>query len=280
MQANRSYRDPLFQRTLVKVIRNSPHLFTSEEGVRPRTEQSKEWSGLPILFDEVFTGLYRLGRFTPSTFLGVEPDVSVNAKLLTGGLVPLSTTMASEDIFNVFRSTEKVDALLHGHSYTAHPIGCQVGIESIKAMQRMEKRGEWDWAKNQGWLAAGEAKKSMPSNLPSPARKFHSRDTEVWSIWPLDMVESLSKMTSRVSGVWALGSVLAVHLKDETGAGYSSTAAVGLRNALAQGDVAGSNGPWNIHSRVLGNVIYLMASQTTTQEGIQQLSKLLLNSLE
>ncbi|OAA63123.1 onanonoxo-7-onima-8-eninoihtemlysoneda [Cordyceps fumosorosea ARSEF 2679] len=257
-----AFVDPLFQRTLVKVIRRSPHLFTSEAGVQPRPESGKEWSGLPVLFDEVFTGLYRLGRFTPSTFLGVEPDVTVNAKLLTGGLVPLSTTMASEDIFRTFRSPEKVDALLHGHSYTAHPIGCQVGIESLKAMRRMERRGAWDWAKNQGWT---EAKKGTE---------------EVWSVWPRGLVEDLSRMTARVEGVWALGSVLAVHLRDEEGgAGYSSDAALGLRAALAEGETEGRNGPWNVHARVLGNVIYLMASQTTTREGVEQLSKLLVDGL-
>ncbi|KAJ4155102.1 hypothetical protein LMH87_000367 [Akanthomyces muscarius] len=279
-----AFVDPLFQRTLVNVIRKSPYLFTDEEGVSPRPEASKEWSGLPILFDEVFTGLYRLGRFTPSTFLGVEPDVSVNAKLLTGGLVPLSTTMASEDIFNVFRSQEKVDALLHGHSYTAHPIGCQVGIESLKAMQRMDRRGEWDWAKNPGWASgsSSSSSSSTSSSAPSLAKKTAagSRGGEVWSVWPLDLVESLSRMEKRVAGVWALGSVLAVHLKDEAGAGYSSNAALGLRSALAQGEADGNNGPWNIHSRVLGNVIYLMAGQTTTQEGVQQLSKMLVNSLK
>lgn len=263
---------------MVKVIRQSPHLFTDKQGEVARTEESKQWSGLPILFDEVFTGLYRLGRFTPSTFLGVEPDVAVNAKLLTGGLVPLSTTMASEDIFEVFRSPQKVDALLHGHSYTAHPIGCQVGIESLKAMQRMEQRGEWDWAKNQGWSGVTGKPAAKPM-LPSLAKKNKPASNEVWSVWPLDMVESLSRM-SKVDGVWALGSVLAVHLKDEGGAGYSSNASLGLRDALAQGDAAGSNGPWNIHSRVLGNVLYLMAGQTTTQEGVQQLSKLLLQNLE
>ncbi|OAQ98139.1 hypothetical protein LLEC1_01963 [Akanthomyces lecanii] len=241
-QTNHDASDPLFQRTLVNVIRKSPHLFTDENGVSPRPEASKEWSGLPVLFDEVFTGLYRLGRFTP-------------------------TTMASEDIFNVFRSPEKVDALLHGHSYTAHPIGCQVGIESLKAMQRMDRRGEWDWAKNQGWVAGSSTTSSS------------SGGDEVWSVWPLELVESLSRMERRVAGVWALGSVLAVHLKDEAGAGYSSNAALGLRGALARGEAGGSNGPWNIHSRVLGNVIYLMAGQTTTQEGVRQLSKMLVNSL-
>ncbi len=222
----------------------------------------------------MFTGLYRLGRYSPSSFLGVEPDVSVHAKLLTGGLVPLCTTLASEDIFEAFSSDEKTDALLHGHSYTAHPIGCQVALESLKEMQKMDKRGDWNWAKSQGWSA--ETGKS--SSLSTTAAK--SRNDEVWSSWPLDLVEGLSRNTAKVSGVWALGSVIAIHLRDDAGTGYSSNAALGLRNALATGDENGLNGPWNIHSRVLGNVLYLMASQKTTEQGVQQISNLLLESLK
>lgn len=198
----------------------------------------------------------------------------MHAKLLTGGLVPLCTTLASEDIFEAFSSDEKTDALLHGHSYTAHPIGCQVALESLKEMQKMDKRGDWNWAKNQGW----SAKTGETSPVKATAGK--SRNDEVWSSWPLDLVEGLSRNTAKVSGVWALGSVIAIHLKDEAGTGYSSNVALGLRNALANGDANGLNGSWNIHSRVLGNVIYLMASQKTTEHGVRQISNLLLESLK
>ena len=80
----------------------------------------------------VFTGLYRLGYMTPSDALGVRPDISVLAKILTGGMVPMSVTLASSSIFETFsRSEQKADALLHGHSYTAHPIGCEVAKEAL-----------------------------------------------------------------------------------------------------------------------------------------------------
>ena len=247
-------RDPLFQRTLVNTIRSSPHLF-SKSATRGASDET-DWSGLPIIFDEVFTGLYRLGRFSPASFLGVNPDISVHAKLLTGGLVPLCTTLASEHIFDVFRSNDKAEALLHGHSYTAHPIGCQVALESVKTMQGMEKRGEWDWAKQDGWV----------------------EDKTVWSTWPQGFVKRLSEYTENVAGVWALGSVLAIHLKDAAGAGYSSNAALGLRQQLLDGR-EGPGGPWNVHSRVLGNVLYVMASQTTSPESVANLAALLEDSI-
>lgn len=264
-----SCRDPLFQRALVNVVRRSADLFTvnaDERLPKPADTATTDWSGLPVIFDEVFTGLFRLGRFTPSSFLKVHPDISVHAKLLTGGLVPLATTVASESIFTTFSSDDKTDALLHGHSYTAHPIGCQVAVESLKELLAMERKGQWDWAKQN----------SGPKDSKNQGALASKDCGEVWSVWPDTLVTGLSRQGNSVSGAWALGSVLAVHLKDDGGAGYSSNAAASLREAMMRGD---ADGPWNVHCRVLGNVLYLMASQKTTQMDIERLGDLLQKSV-
>lgn len=254
--------DPLFQRALVNVVRKSPDLFRKPgAAVEEPSSDPNAWTGLPIIFDEVFTGLYRLGRFTSSSFLNTYADISVHAKLLTGGLVPLCTTLASENIFQSFSSQDKTDALLHGHSYTAHPVGCQVALESLHDLQKMDHDGSWNWAKSQGW-------KSSETSLTSS-----QSSANVWSTWPRDLVEDLSRQTDRVSGIWALGSVLAIHIKDASGStGYFSNAAQDFRDTLIAGDSEGANGSWNVHCRVLGNVLYLMAGQKTTEESIAQIS--------
>ncbi|KAM0512913.1 hypothetical protein ACHAPE_008416 [Trichoderma viride] len=262
--------DPLFQRALVNVVRKSPDLFRkSGAAVEETSSDPNAWTGLPIIFDEVFTGLYRLGRFTSSSFLNTYADISVHAKLLTGGLVPLCTTLASENIFQSFSSQDKTDALLHGHSYTAHPVGCQVALESLNDLQKMDHDGSWNWAKSQGW-------KSSETSLTSG-----QSSANVWSTWPRDLVEDLSRQTDRVSGIWALGSVLAIHIKDASGStGYFSNAAQDLRDTLIAGDSEGANGSWNVHCRVLGNVLYLMAGQKTTEESIAQISSELRKGLQ
>lgn len=43
-----------------------------------------------------------------------------------GGTVPMAATLASAAVFDSFLGDSKADALLHGHSYTAHPIGVRV----------------------------------------------------------------------------------------------------------------------------------------------------------
>ncbi|KAK4169615.1 putative Adenosylmethionine-8-amino-7-oxononanoate aminotransferase [Cladorrhinum sp. PSN259] len=262
--------DPLFQQTLVKVVRASPHLFAGKDNHSSPTE-GLDWSGLPVIFDEVFTGIYRLGRFSAASFLGVDPDISVHAKLLTGGLLPLSATLASEDIFRSFLSDDKSNALLHGHSYTAHAVGCQVGLESLRELQKMEREGGWDWALPT--TRKGDDI-SQVANLKQFAGKVESR---VWSVWSPDLVEWLSWQHGKcVEGVWALGTVLAIHMGGAgDSAGYKSTAAGGLQHALLRG----SESDGGIHSRVLGNVLYLMAGQKTTRETVGRVEHLIRQSL-
>ncbi|THX04562.1 PLP-dependent transferase [Aureobasidium pullulans] len=242
------FSDPLFQHILVKVTREQcPELYGNAEAT-PDSELG--WKGVPVVFDEVFTGLYRLGRFSSSSFVDVQPDISVHAKLLTGGLLPLCTTLASESIFEAFLSPEKSDALLHGHSYTAHAVGCDIAKYSLKTMQEMDEGSTWTSFKSAWKQEEGDGKQNL------------------WSMWSQDFVRELS-LRPNVESVFALGSVLAISLKDPAGSGYTSTAATGLRDTLLH-DSSEENA---IHSRVLGNVLYLMASMTTTPETIASIQR-------
>lgn len=171
--------------------------------------------------------------------------------------MPLSVTLASENIFDAFKSDDKADALLHGHSYTAHPIGCQVALESLTQLRRMEMRGEWDWAKDADWSG-------------SPSSQSSAAQTAMWSIWPSHMLNWISNQTQLVAGTWALGSILSIHMKTTDGQGYKSNAALKLQSSLLEGD---REKLWNIHSRVLGNVLYLMGSQKTTKDDVVEIVK-------
>lgn len=251
--------DPLFQRCLVEAVRGTdPNIDNAK--VVDAQGADKEWQGMPVIFDEVFTGLYRLGRFDAAGFIGADPDIVVNAKLLTGGLLPLCTTTASEAIFDAFLSADKSDALLHGHSYTAHAIGCSVANESLKTMANISQ-GE-DWAGfRKDWKAA-------------PATTSSSTP---WSMWSQSFVETASRKAN-VDYVFAIGSVFAMSLRDPAGSGYASTAATGLRDHLFAGD--GQAGEPVIHSRVLGNVLYLMGAMTSTPETLRGVEETVLKALE
>ncbi|CAK1359101.1 Bifunctional dethiobiotin synthetase/7,8-diamino-pelargonic acid aminotransferase, mitochondrial [Cercospora beticola] len=255
------FADPLFQRCLVEVARtfyNESFEPTSIPTASASTNDALDWQGMPVIFDEVFTGLYRLGRFSAASFLGVQPDIVVNAKLLTGGLLPLCTTTASNAIFEAFLSNDKTDALLHGHSYTAHPVGCAVANESLRTFDNLESSGAWDTFK-QDWTS------------PSSA----SSNAATWSMWSQSFINTASHKNS-VDHVFALGSVVAICLKDPSGGGYASTAATGLRDQLLE--IPGADGSV-MHSRVMGNVLYLMAALTTTEATLKSIEERVLSAL-
>ncbi|KAF2405073.1 onanonoxo-7-onima-8-eninoihtemlysoneda [Trichodelitschia bisporula] len=240
------FADPLFQHALINTIRRNPTLISAT--APPPTSDPEDWTGLPIIFDEIFTGLYRLGHFNTSALLQAEPDIIANAKLLTGGLVPLCTTAASESIFEAFLSADKASALLHGHSYTAHAVGCAVAVESVKMLMGLERtwggyREDWGGGK-------------------------------VWSMWSRGFVEQVSRL-KRVDYAAAMGSVFVVALKDEEGAGYNSNASADVQRRLMEG-----TGGYRIHNRVLGNVLYLMASETSTPDTLAEVQRCLLEALE
>ena len=86
---------------------------------------------VPLILDEVFTGLGRCGETFAFKRLNIQPDIICIAKGLTGGTLPLAATMATEKIFASFLSEEKGAALLHGHTYTGNATACAAANATI-----------------------------------------------------------------------------------------------------------------------------------------------------
>ncbi|KAF8320284.1 PLP-dependent transferase [Clavulina sp. PMI_390] len=265
--------DPLFQRVLIDIPR-PPASLSPPANPSP----GRQWRGLPVIFDEVFVGLYRLGFMTSSSVLGTTPDISVLAKILTGGLVPMSVTLASDSIYDAFWAEQKKDALLHGHSYTAHPVGCAVACKTLEIIDDMNSGTGHDGA---NWRQAKAA-----WGLPAPAVQTSSAGG-VWSLWDLNFVAEASK-SPLVGSVMAMGTVLAIELKDSANDGYQAYSAQlflqsvqkNLSSSRRSDDQAQPLLPMGLHFRPLGNVAYLMTSLNTTDETIRALEKALLLSLK
>ncbi|KAF9453477.1 PLP-dependent transferase [Macrolepiota fuliginosa MF-IS2] len=232
--------DPLFQRVMVDVARSRKN----EKDTPPA------WSGIPVIFDEVFVGLHRIGMESTGPLLGTYPDISVNAKILTGGLVPLAVTLASESIFEVFLGDNKATALLHGHSYTAHALGCEVANETLKLIDSLKT--------TPGWQAA---QASWSDDVSSPC--------QVWSFWDPGFVQAVSNLP-HVASAMALGSVFAIRLKSGSDSGYVSMSAQAMFEPLKrlipsanELSAAPSGAPYTTHYRTLGDVAYFMTSLNT-----------------
>lgn len=96
---------------------------------------------LPLIADEVMTGFGRTGRVFACERAGIAPDLLCLAKGLTGGILPLAATLATERLFEAFVAPVRSRFLPHGHSMTANPIGCAVALASL-ALLREERTPE------------------------------------------------------------------------------------------------------------------------------------------
>lgn len=84
-----------------------------------------------VIFDEVMTGWGRTGKLFAMDHCLNKPDIVCLSKGLTGGVLPLGLTVATEEIYEAFLHPEKAKALLHGHSYTGNPLVCAAANASL-----------------------------------------------------------------------------------------------------------------------------------------------------
>ncbi|KAG0152359.1 hypothetical protein CROQUDRAFT_35372 [Cronartium quercuum f. sp. fusiforme G11] len=282
--------DPLFQTVLIQVVRGHPSLFDPRQSiislhdVDPASEHvvvpDEDWSGLPVIFDEVFSGLYRLGQPTAAALLGpIHPDIAVYSKILSAGTVPLSVTLARQTIFETFLGHSAPRALLHGHSYTAHPIGCSVALTGLQTLARMESEGHWIHAQANWTLASATPKDGQLLPLGRAAEKA----SLTWSFWSPGFVNRIC-LSDQVKSVMCLGTVLAIYLRDgQNETGYTSQAASRLLETLRRQQELLSSGvsvaespsslPFKIYARPLGNVAYLICSLNTQPSKIERVEQ-------
>lgn len=84
-----------------------------------------------MIADEVLTGFGRTGRMFACEHSSVTPDIICLSKGLTAGYLPMGATVATESIYDGFLSDDREKTFFHGHSYTANPLACAVGLASL-----------------------------------------------------------------------------------------------------------------------------------------------------
>lgn len=134
--AERSRPDcPVAAAVLEPVMHGAGGMILVDPAFQRAVAEEAQSRGIPVIADEVFAGLWRLGAPSAACrLLGVRPDIAAYGKLLTGGTVPLAVTIATAEVFAAFEGKTKAEALLHGHSYTAHPVGCHVACVALDAL--------------------------------------------------------------------------------------------------------------------------------------------------
>ncbi len=82
-----------------------------------------------MIADEVQTGLGRTGRMLCCDHFGVKPDILVLGKALSGGVMPVSAVLASDEIMLTIKPGE------HGSTFGGNPLACAVAMEALQVLR-------------------------------------------------------------------------------------------------------------------------------------------------
>jgi ornithine--oxo-acid transaminase len=99
--------------------------------------------GALFIADEIQTGLGRTGRFLAVEHWGVEPDVVLLAKALSGGFVPVGAVAAKKWVYD--KLFDRMDrAVVHGSTFAKNDLAMAAGLATLDVMEQEDLVGHAD----------------------------------------------------------------------------------------------------------------------------------------
>jgi adenosylmethionine-8-amino-7-oxononanoate aminotransferase len=93
--------------------------------------------GVHLIADEIAVGFGRTGTMFACEQAGIRPDFLCLGKGLTGGYLPLSVCLTTEDMYQAFYAEySALRAFLHSHSYTGNPLACAAANATLDIFEQ------------------------------------------------------------------------------------------------------------------------------------------------
>ena len=83
---------------------------------------------IAMITDEIQTGLGRTGKLLAEEHEGIEADLTLIGKALSGGLYPVSAVLSNKEVLGVFQPGD------HGSTFGGNPLGCAVARTAVKVL--------------------------------------------------------------------------------------------------------------------------------------------------
>ena len=113
--------------------------------------------GVHLIADEIAVGFGRTGTLFACEQAGIAPDFLCLSKGITGGFLPLSVVMTTDDVYAAFYDDAIARGFLHSHSYTGNPLACRAALavldvlEQENVLERNRSLAAWMNGRIAGW---------------------------------------------------------------------------------------------------------------------------------
>lgn len=84
-----------------------------------------------LIADEIAVGMGRTGTLFACEQANISPDFLLLSKGITGGYLPLSVVMTTDNIYQAFYADNVARGFLHSHSYTGNPLACRAALATL-----------------------------------------------------------------------------------------------------------------------------------------------------
>jgi len=113
---------------LVEPIQGEAGVIIPPAGYLKRARELCTQHDVILILDEIQTGLGRTGRLLAEEHEGIEADLTLIGKALSGGFYPVSAVLSNSQVMSVLRPGE------HGSTFGGNPLACAVARAALKAL--------------------------------------------------------------------------------------------------------------------------------------------------
>ena len=118
-------KDPTVAGFMFEPIQGEAGVVVPHDAYIPGVRALCDQYNVLMIADEVQTGIARTGRITCCDHYGVQPDLLILGKALSGGAMPVSAVLGSDEVLLCIKPGE------HGSTFGGNPLACAVAMEAL-----------------------------------------------------------------------------------------------------------------------------------------------------
>jgi len=114
---------------LVEPIQGEGGIIVPPAGYLKKVREICDRHNVLLILDEIQTGLGRTGKLFAEEHEGIESDLTLVGKALSGGFYPISAVLSNKEALSVFNPGD------HGSTFGGNPLACAVAREALKIIK-------------------------------------------------------------------------------------------------------------------------------------------------